>query len=75
MLIVNSVREKVSDGMHVFPITTVAAKNLSGINNYQYTDNDLSSNNNEVFYRLKFIDTNGRLSRYSKRDSVTFNQF
>jgi hypothetical protein len=51
--------EKSSDGITFTSIATVPAKNLSGINNYQYTDNDLSSNNNEVFYRLKFTDNNG----------------
>jgi hypothetical protein len=54
--------EKRTDNTEFTKIGTLASKNTSGIHNYSFIDNDVSSGN--IYYRLKQIDFDGKF-KYS----------
>ena len=62
--------ERSRDGRTFQVIATVPAKNLSGINYYQYRDKTMLSEN--TFYRLKTVDWDGRITLESPASIKTF---
>jgi len=61
--------ERASDGNLFSPIGSIAAQSTQNNNLYNFTDNKPLAGNN--FYRLKMLDTDGRLS-YSNIISINF---
>ncbi len=55
----NIIVERSFDGLSFISIAAITAKNSSGINNYQFTDNYSTSDASKIYYRLKFISSSG----------------